>query len=122
MGHANLLGIVEPAPVKAGHHEGGADQHMRRCEIFNVKKVEALAEDLRLMLPLDAQALTRVHSPEAFLEPVADFVRPRREGGCTPRLHGHEGSPFGISAPVMLKHRVSIACQIFVKYGTHCRS
>src|SRR5262249_50397934 len=35
---------------------------------------------------------------------------------------GHEGSPFGISAPVMLKHRASIACQNFVKYGTHCRS
>src|SRR5262245_9278097 len=69
------------------------------------------------MLPLDAQALTRVHAPEAFLEPVAEFVRPRREGGCTPRLHGHEGSPFGISAPVMLKHRASIACQNFVKYG-----
>jgi hypothetical protein len=41
-----------------------------------VKKVEALTEDLRLMLLLDAKALTRVHPPEALFEHASNLVKP----------------------------------------------
>jgi hypothetical protein len=39
-----------------------------------MKKVDALAKYLRLMIALDSQALPRVHPPEAFLQPCENAV------------------------------------------------
>jgi hypothetical protein len=41
---------------------------MRKCQILDVEKVYALAEDLRLMILLDPEALSRVPPPETLLK------------------------------------------------------
>src|SRR6476659_6879260 len=41
---------------------------MRQRGIFEVKKNQPLAEDLRLVVLLDAKALPRMQAPETFLE------------------------------------------------------
>ena len=48
--------IANASPIEASRHEDGADQDMRQRQILDVKKVDALAEDLRLMVLLDAKA------------------------------------------------------------------
>ena len=41
---------------------------MRQRGVFEVKKIQPLAEDLRLVVLLDAEALPRMQAPETFLE------------------------------------------------------
>ena len=60
---------------------------MRRREILKVKKIEALAKNLRLMLALDAKALLRVHPPETLFEHAANLVVPHGWGCDTLLLH-----------------------------------
>jgi hypothetical protein len=55
--------IANASPIEASRHEDGADQDMRQRQILDVKKVDALAEDLRLMVLFDAKALPRVPPP-----------------------------------------------------------
>ena len=47
---------------------------MRQRQILDVKKVYALAEDLRLMVLLDPEALSRVTPPETLLKDCQNFL------------------------------------------------
>jgi hypothetical protein len=41
---------------------------MRRGEILDVKEIDAVAEDLRLVVLLDAETLARIAAAETFLQ------------------------------------------------------
>ena len=41
---------------------------MRQRRVLEVKEVQTLAEDLRLVILLDAEALARMETPETLLE------------------------------------------------------
>ena len=47
---------------------------MRRREILDVKEIDALSEDLRLVVLLDAEPLARIAPSEARLEQVWDGI------------------------------------------------
>jgi hypothetical protein len=66
--------IANASPIEASRHEDGADQDMRQRQILDVKKVDALAEDLRLMVLLDAKALPRVPPPETLLKDCQNIL------------------------------------------------
>jgi hypothetical protein len=87
VGHADLLGISEPAPVQPRHYEDGANQSVRWREILNMKEVEALAKDLSLVLSLDAEPLSGMHAPEALFERGSNIVDSRGWGDQIPLLH-----------------------------------
>jgi hypothetical protein len=65
---AALCRIADAAPIKTRGHQHRADQGMRRGEILDVKEVDAVAEDLRLVVLLDAETLPRIAAPETFLQ------------------------------------------------------
>ena len=64
----DLRRIAQAAPIKSGEHQSAADQRMRQRGVFEVKKVQPLAEDLRLVVLLDAEALPRMQAPETSFE------------------------------------------------------
>ena len=66
--YLDLCRITEAPPIKARCHEDGADQDMRQGQILDVKEVQALAEDLRLVILFDSDTLTRMAPAEALLE------------------------------------------------------
>ena len=47
---------------------------MRQNQIFDVKGVYALAEDLRLMVLLDPEALPRVPPPDTLLKGLSEYL------------------------------------------------
>jgi len=60
---------VTPAPpIEPTGHEEGSDYGLAEGHILNMEEVNALSEHLRLVIALDAEALARVATPEAFLE------------------------------------------------------
>jgi hypothetical protein len=66
--YANLCRISEASLIEPRRHEHSADQDMRQRQILEVKEVYALAEDLRLMLILDPEAVPRVPPPETLFK------------------------------------------------------
>jgi len=63
--YVDLCRIANASPIEARRHEACADQGR---QILDVKEVYALAEDLRLMVLLDPEALPRVTPPETLLK------------------------------------------------------
>ena len=66
--------VVDAPPIEAGCHQHRADQGMRRREILDVKEIDALSEDLRLVVLLDAEPLARIAPSEARLKQVWDGI------------------------------------------------
>jgi len=64
--------ILQSPPIEAAQPEGGTDQGVYRVPIFEMEKAEPLAEDLRLVIRLDAKSLARVQTPEPGFEAVHD--------------------------------------------------
>jgi hypothetical protein len=46
---------------------------MRRSEVFDVKEIQSLSEDLRFVILLDAEPLTRVETPNTHLQTSKSF-------------------------------------------------
>ena len=78
----DLGGVVDAPPIEAGGHEDRPNEKMRRREVLDMKEVQSLAEDLRLVVLLDAQTLPRVQPSEALLKRVRNIVIDRHEGSC----------------------------------------
>src|ERR1700746_4041302 len=69
----NAFCIPARAPIKTSQLQGASNDRMDRIPIPYVKEEEALAEDLRLVVRLDAQSLSRVERPETFLQFAKDI-------------------------------------------------
>jgi hypothetical protein len=65
MPERDLRRVAETSPIEARRHQNPADQGVRGGEILNVKEVDALAEDLRLVVLLDAETLACI-APSAW--------------------------------------------------------
>jgi hypothetical protein len=61
-------GVVAPTPVQPHQFQSIFDKGMTRIPVFNVKEVDALAENTRLLISLDAESLFRVQAPETLLQ------------------------------------------------------
>ncbi|MGC1178436.1 MAG: hypothetical protein WA884_05300, partial [Methyloceanibacter sp.] len=72
--YVDLCRIANASPIEARRHEDSADQNMRQRQIPDVKEVYALAEDLRLMVLLDPEALPRVTPPESLLKDCQNIL------------------------------------------------
>jgi hypothetical protein len=72
--YVDLCRVANASPIKARRHEEGADQDMRQSQILDVKEVYALAEDLRLMVLLDPEALPRVPPPDTLLKDCQNIL------------------------------------------------
>ena len=72
--YVDLCRIANASPIEARRHEDGADQDRRQRQILDVKEVYALAEDLRLMVLLDPEALPRVTPPESLLKDCQNIL------------------------------------------------
>jgi hypothetical protein len=72
--HLDPFYILIPSPIQTGQLENSAKTPLQRIPVLRVKKVEALAEDLGLMIAFDSQPLPRMHPPEAFFEPRTDVL------------------------------------------------
>ena len=72
--YVDLCRVANASPIKARRHEEGTDQDMRQGQILDVKEVYALAEDLRLMVLLDPEALPRVPPPDTLLEDCQNIL------------------------------------------------
>src|SRR3984893_6832932 len=69
----NAFCIPVRAPIKTRQLQDVSNNGMDRIPIPYVKEEEALAEDLRLMVRLDAQSLSRVERSERFLHFAKDI-------------------------------------------------
>jgi hypothetical protein len=69
--YVDLCRIANASPIEARRHEDCADQGR---QILDVKEVYALAEDLRLMVLLDPEALSRVTPPESLLKDCQNIL------------------------------------------------
>src|SRR5665811_782813 len=64
----NASCIPASAPVETGQLQCVSNDRMDRIPVLYVKGEKALAEDLRLVVRLDAQSLSRVERSETFLQ------------------------------------------------------
>jgi hypothetical protein len=64
----DLRRIVQAPPIKSGEHQDDPDERMRASRILEVEEVESLAEDLRLVILLDAEALACMEASERLVE------------------------------------------------------
>jgi hypothetical protein len=69
----NAFCIPARAPIKTRQLQGVSNDRMDRIPIPYVKGEEALAEDLRPVVRLDAQSLSRVERSETFLQFAKDI-------------------------------------------------
>src|ERR1700730_15999468 len=69
----NAFCIPARAPIKTRQLQGVLNDRMDRIPIPYVKGEEALAEDLRPVVRLDAQSLPRVERSETFLQFAKDI-------------------------------------------------
>src|ERR1700757_36165 len=69
----NAFCIPVRAPIKTRQLKGVSNDGMDRIPIPYVKEEEALAEDLRLVVRLDGQSLSRVERSETFLQFAKDI-------------------------------------------------
>jgi hypothetical protein len=70
----NAFCIPACAPIKTRQLQGVSNDRTDRIPIPYVKEEEALAEDLRLVVRLDAQSLSRVERSETFLQFAKDIL------------------------------------------------
>lgn len=70
----DLGGVAPPAPIEPAGHQDRANDRVANRQILDVEEVDALPEDLRLVIALDAKALARMTAPEALLELLQDSV------------------------------------------------
>ena len=64
----DLCRIADAPPIKAGRHQDRADRGVRRGEILDVEEVDALTEDLCLVVLLDAEPRPCMAPPEPLLQ------------------------------------------------------
>src|SRR6266436_4173994 len=69
----NAFCISARAPIKTGQLQCVSNDRMDRIPALYVKGEEVLAEDLRLLVRLDAQSLSRVERSETFLQFAKDI-------------------------------------------------
>src|SRR4030081_43121 len=69
----NAFRIPACSPVETGQLQCVSNDRMDRIPALYVKGEEALAEDLRLLVRLDAQSLSRVERSETFLQFAQDI-------------------------------------------------
>jgi hypothetical protein len=62
------LRVSDATPIQAGKFQRCSNDGMDRVPVLYVKKIDALAENLSLVIPFDAQTLARVQPPEALLQ------------------------------------------------------
>src|SRR5665811_256488 len=91
----NAFCIPASAPVETGQLQCVSNDRMDRIPVLYVKGDEALAEDLRLVVRLDTQSLSRVEWSEAFLQFAQDiFVHGITSSEIGSTFHGeHEALP-----------------------------
>jgi hypothetical protein len=70
----NAFCIPASAPIETSQLQGISNDRMERIPIPYVKEDEALAEDLRLVVRLDAQSLFREERSETFLKFAQDVI------------------------------------------------
>src|ERR1019366_3541820 len=70
----NASCIPASAPVETGQLQCVSNDRMDRIPVLYVKGDEALAEDLRRVVRLDAQSLSRVERSETFLQFAQDIL------------------------------------------------
>jgi hypothetical protein len=73
----HIASVAAPAPVKAGELERAGNHRLDRVPVLDMEKVEALAEDPRLVIVLDPQALAGVQPPEPTFQLVQNIRRRR---------------------------------------------
>src|SRR4030081_1643573 len=69
----NAFRIPACSPVETGQLQCVSNDRLDRIPALYVKGEEALAEDLRLLVRLDAQSLSRVERSETFLQFAQDI-------------------------------------------------
>ena len=57
------------ATVKTREQQYGTDHRMGRIPVFRMKEVQALAEDLSFVVPLDSETLPGVNRAQAPVQP-----------------------------------------------------
>ncbi len=67
------LGVALAARVKAAEAQREAHHRMHRVPVLDMEEIQALPEGLRLMIFLDADALSRMDLAEALLEAARDL-------------------------------------------------
>src|ERR1700682_2449219 len=84
----NAFRIPACSPVETGQLQCVSNDRMDQIPALYVKGEEALAEDLRLLVRLDAQSLSRVERSETFLQFAQDIF-----------VHGITSSEIGSTFP-----------------------
>ncbi len=64
----DLGSIAQAAAVEADRSQPVADQGAADRQVLDMEEIEALAEHLRLMVFLDAEALARMAAPQALFQ------------------------------------------------------
>src|ERR1700682_2184348 len=114
----NAFCIPACSPVETGQLQCVSNDRMDQIPALYVKGEEALAEDLRLLVRLDAQSLSRVERSETFLQFAQDiFVHGITSSEIGSTFHGeHEASPdtaeysLWANSPQPLKGRCHQGC------------
>src|SRR5271157_5217510 len=70
----NALRVPPSAPIESGQLQRVANERMDRIPVLDVKEVDALAEDLRLVVRLDSKSQSRVQRSETLLQFQQDFL------------------------------------------------
>src|SRR5450756_653474 len=84
----NASCISSSAPVEAGQLQCVSNDRMNRIPVLYVKGEQAFAEDLRLVVRLDTQSLSRAERSETCLQFAQDIF-----------VHGITSSKIGSSFP-----------------------
>src|SRR5690349_15558596 len=64
----DLCRVAEAPPIEASRHQNRADHGVGQGEILDVEEVDALPEDLRLVILLDAEARPRMAPTKALFQ------------------------------------------------------
>jgi hypothetical protein len=106
----NAFCIPARAPIKTRQLQGVSNDRMDRIPIPYVKEEEALAEDLRLLVRLDAQSLSRVERSETFLQFAQDIF-----------VHGITSSKIGWIFQGSIRLRQTLQSITFSWRNTLCK-
>jgi hypothetical protein len=64
----HFASVTLAPPIETTSHEESPDYGLADGHILNMEEINALSENLRLVIALDAEALARMATPKAFLE------------------------------------------------------